>query len=97
MFPTHLNPNNFLFYITSNFTPIDVYPRLNGVAALTGFSYKIMYGHFAGKKQSSRYNELGDHINEVTERRDSTVNSEKRYFLIRVTLFICTILNFQSR
>ena len=28
MFPTHLNPNNFLFYITSNFTPIHVYPRV---------------------------------------------------------------------
>ena len=26
MFPTHLNPNNILFYITSNFTPIHVYP-----------------------------------------------------------------------
>ena len=31
MFPTHLNPNNFLFYITSNFTPIHVYPRLKDV------------------------------------------------------------------
>ena len=29
VFPTHLNPNNFLFYITSNFTPIHVYPCLN--------------------------------------------------------------------
>ena len=29
MFSTHLNLNNFLFYITSNFTPIHVYPRLN--------------------------------------------------------------------
>ena len=29
VFPTHLNPNNFLFYITSNFTPIHVYPRLS--------------------------------------------------------------------
>ena len=28
VFPTHLNPNNFLFYITSNFTPIHVYPCL---------------------------------------------------------------------
>ena len=28
VFPNHLNPNNFLFYITSNFTPIHVYPRL---------------------------------------------------------------------
>ena len=27
VFPTNLNPNNFLFYITSNFMPIHVYPR----------------------------------------------------------------------
>ena len=31
MVSTHLNPNNFLFYITSNFTPIHVYPRLKMV------------------------------------------------------------------
>ena len=24
----HLNPNNFLIYFTSNFTPIHAYPRL---------------------------------------------------------------------
>ena len=35
MFPTYLNPNNFLFYITSNFTPLHVYPRLNGVGVGT--------------------------------------------------------------
>ena len=40
--------------------------RINGVAALTGFYYKKMYGHFAGTKNSGRNNE-------VAVRRDSTV------------------------
>ena len=29
VFPTHFNPNKFPFNISSNFTPIHVYPRLN--------------------------------------------------------------------
>ena len=40
--------------------------RINRVAALTGFYYKKMYGHFAGTKKSGR-------INEVAVRRGSTV------------------------
>ena len=40
--------------------------RINGVAALTGFYYKKMYGHFAGTKNSGRNNE-------VAVRRGSTV------------------------
>ena len=32
--------------------------RINGVAALTGFYYKKMYGHFAGTKKSGRNNEV---------------------------------------
>ena len=28
--------------------------RINAVAALTGFYYKKMYGHFAGTKKSGR-------------------------------------------
>ena len=40
--------------------------RINGVAALTGFYYKKMYGHFAGTKNSGRNNELA-------VRRGSTV------------------------
>ena len=40
--------------------------RINGVAALTGFYYKKMYGHFAGTKKSGRNNE-------VAVRRGSTV------------------------
>ena len=40
--------------------------RINGVAALTGFYYKKMYGHFAGTKISGRNNE-------VAVRRVSTV------------------------
>ena len=40
--------------------------RINGVVALTGFSYEEMYGSFAGTKKSGR-NE------EVVVRRGSTV------------------------
>ena len=40
--------------------------RINGVAALTGFYYKKMYGHFAGTKKRGRNNE-------VAVRRGSTV------------------------
>ena len=40
--------------------------RINGVAALTGFYYKKMYGYFAGTKQSGRNNE-------VAIRRGSTI------------------------
>ena len=32
--------------------------RINGVAALMGFSHKKMYGRFAGKKKSSRNSEV---------------------------------------
>ena len=32
--------------------------RINGVAALMGFYYKKMYGHFAGTKKSGRNNEV---------------------------------------
>ena len=32
--------------------------RINGVAALTGFYYQKMYGHFAGRKKSGRNNEV---------------------------------------
>ena len=32
--------------------------RINGVAALTGFYYKKMYGHFAGTKKRGRNNEV---------------------------------------
>jgi len=39
---------------------------INRVAAFTGFSYKKMYGRFAGTKKSGR-------DNEVTVRRSSTV------------------------
>ena len=42
--------------------------RINGVAALTGFYHKKMYGHFAGTKNSGRNNE-------VAVRRGSTVPS----------------------
>ena len=42
--------------------------RINGVAALTGFYYKKMYGHFAGTKKSGRNNE-------VAVRRGSTVHA----------------------
>ena len=42
--------------------------RINGVAALTGFYYEKMYGHFAGTKKSGR-------INEVAVRRGSNVLS----------------------
>jgi len=31
---------------------------INGVAALTGFSYKKKYGHFAGTKKGGRNNEV---------------------------------------
>ena len=34
MFPTHLNPNNLFFYITSNVTPIQVYPRLKDLTVI---------------------------------------------------------------
>ena len=40
--------------------------RINGVIALTGFSYEEMYGRFAGTKRSGRNNE-------VVVRRGSTV------------------------
>ena len=40
--------------------------RVNGVAALTGFSYKKMYGRFAGTTKSDR-------INQVTVKQGSTV------------------------
>ena len=43
------------------------------LAALTGFYYKKMYGHFAGTKNSGRNNEAPGRINEVAVRRDSTV------------------------
>ena len=32
--------------------------RINGVVALTGFSYDEMYGRFAGTKKSGRINEV---------------------------------------
>ena len=32
--------------------------RINEVAALTGFSYKKMYGHFARRKNSSCNNKV---------------------------------------
>ena len=32
--------------------------RINGVVALTGFSYEEMYGRFAGTKKSGRNNEV---------------------------------------
>ena len=32
--------------------------RINGVAALTGFYYKKIYGCFAGTKKSGRNNEV---------------------------------------
>ena len=32
--------------------------RINEATALTGFSYKKMYGHFAGTKQSGANNEV---------------------------------------
>ena len=44
--------------------------RINGVVALTGFSYEEMYGRFAGTKKSGRNNE-------VVVRRGSTVLFEK--------------------
>ena len=31
VFPTYFNPNNSLLIITSNFTPIHVYPALSGI------------------------------------------------------------------
>ena len=31
---------------------------INGVVALTGFSYEKMYGRFAGTKKSGRNNEV---------------------------------------
>ena len=40
--------------------------RINGVVALTGFSYEEMYGRFAGTKKSGGNNE-------VVVRRGSTV------------------------
>ena len=40
--------------------------RINWVAALTGFYFKKMYGHFAGTKNSGR-------VNEVAVRRGYTV------------------------
>ena len=40
--------------------------RINGVVALTGFSYEEMFGRFAGPKKSGRNNE-------VVVRRGSTV------------------------
>ena len=50
--------------------------RINGVVALTGFSYEEMYGRFAGTKKSGRNNE-------VVVRRGSTVLSmeERTFFL----------------
>ena len=44
--------------------------RIDGVAALTGFSYKKMYERFAGT-------EKGRHNNEVTVRQGSTVRFSK--------------------
>ena len=35
-----------------------VVSRINGVVALTGFSYEEMYGRFAGTKKSGRNNEV---------------------------------------
>ena len=43
--------------------------RINGVVALTGFSYEQMYGRFAGTKKSGRNNE-------VVVRRGSTVKKK---------------------
>ena len=45
--------------------------RINGVVALTGFSYEEIYGRFAGTKKSGRNNE-------VVVRRGSTVASKKK-------------------
>ena len=44
--------------------------RINGVAALRGFSYKKMFGRFARTKKSGR-------VNEVTVRQGSTVEPMK--------------------
>ena len=49
--------------------------RINGVVALTGFSYEEMYGRFAGTKKSGRNNE-------VVVRRGSTV---RRQFITPTT------------
>ena len=45
--------------------------RINGVVALTGFSYEEMYGRFAETKKSGRNNE-------VVVRRGSTVYWNKQ-------------------
>ena len=50
VFPTHLNPNNFLFYITSNFTPIHVYPRLKMVFVCCFSNFTFGIGGFHLKK-----------------------------------------------
>ena len=50
--------------------------RINGVVALTGFSYEEMYGRFAGTKKSGRNNE-------VVVRRGSTVYS--RWVPLRIS------------
>ena len=45
--------------------------RINGVAALTGFSHKKMYGRFVGTKKVAVI--PSDRINKVTLRRGATV------------------------
>ena len=47
--------------------------RINGVAALTGFYYKKIYGRFTGTKNSGRNKEVAVLLNEVAVRRGSTV------------------------
>ena len=60
--------------------------RINGVAALTGFYYKKMYGRFAGTKQSGR-------INEVAVRRGSTVLVTRAAFCTQALLTQGTLPN----
>ena len=58
--------------------------RINGVVALTGFSYEEMYGRFAGTKKSRRNNE-------VVVRRGSTVTLIRYRFRFNVTIFFMAL------
>ena len=43
--------------------------RINGVTALTGFSYEKMFGHFAGTQKSGCNNEVTVRLGSTVERK----------------------------
>ena len=63
---------NFKGMCTLGFHDVAV-GRINGVAALRGFSYKKMYGRFAGPQNRGRNNEVTALTRRPYVRRGSTV------------------------